>query len=213
MAGLIAIPLLETIYMVLGSSIIALILGFPIGICLFVTSPNGLMENKTINRSLDFLVNIFRSIPFVILMVLLFPLAKLIVGTRIGPTAAIVGLSIAAAPFVARLIESSLKEVDNGLIELGLSMGITNSQIISKILIKEAMPSIVSGVTLTVINLIGYSAMAGAFGGGGLGNLAIRYGYNRFQTDVMIYAVLVIVILVQAVQFLGNIIAFKINKK
>lgn len=206
-------PFLETLYMVLGSSIVAVILGFPMGILIFVTAKDGLMENKFIYSILDFIVNILRSIPFIILMIILFPLAKLIVGSRIGPTAAIVGLSIAAAPFVARIIESSLKEVDSGLIEFGLSMGSSNFEIITKILIKEAMPAIISGITMTIINLIGYSAISGAIGGGGLGNLAIRYGYNRFQTDIMIYSIIVIVFLVQGIQFTGNKIAYKINKK
>jgi D-methionine transport system permease protein len=146
-------------------------------------------------------------------MILLFPLSKLIIGKTIGTTATIVPLSIAAAPFVARVMESSLKEVDRGVIEFSLSMGATVPQIIYKVLIPEALPSIILGVTLTIINLIGYSAMAGTIGGGGLGDLAIRYGLYRFQTDIMIVSVIIIIILVQSIQFIGNTLAAKINKK
>jgi D-methionine transport system permease protein len=146
-------------------------------------------------------------------MILLFPLSRLIVGKTIGTTATIVPLSIAAAPFVARVIESSLKEVDRGVIELGNSIGASVPQIIFRILIPEAMPSLIMGVTLTIINLIGYSAMAGAIGGGGLGDLAIRYGLYRFQTDIMVVSVIIIVLLVQGIQYVGNRLASKISKK
>ncbi|WP_084054646.1 methionine ABC transporter permease [Caldicoprobacter faecalis] len=199
--------------MVFFSTVFSLLLGFPMGVLLVITEKGGIWEKPTLYRILDGIINVLRSFPFLILMVLLFPLSRLIVGKTIGTTATIVPLSVAAAPFVARVIETSLKEVDKGVIEFGQSIGATVPQIIFKILIPEAMPSLIMGVTLTIVNLIGYSAMAGAIGGGGLGDLAIRYGLYRFQTDVMVVSVVVIVILVQGVQFLGNKLASRINKK
>ncbi len=167
-----------------------------------------------LNKILNSIINVLRSFPFIILMIVIFPISNFIVGTSIGTTATIVPLSIAAAPFVARIIEGSIKEVDRGVIELSLSMGgATVPQIIFKVLIPEAMPSLILGITITIINLIGYSAMAGAIGGGGLGNLAIRYGLYRFQTDIMIASVIVIIILVQGVQYLGNKMSAILNKK
>ena len=154
-----------------------------------------------------------RSFPFIILMIILFPLSRIIVGTSIGTTATIVPLSIAAAPFVARVIETSLKEVDPGVIQAAMAMGSTNFQIITKVLIPEAMPSLVAGITLTIINLIGYSAMAGAIGGGGLGDLAIRYGYQRFRTDIMVVSVVIILILVELIQVVGTKISTKLMEK
>ena len=198
---------LQTLIMVLFSTIFSLALGFPLGVLLCVTRPElqgGIMPKPLLNTFLDKVVNVLRSFPFIILMVVLFPLSRVIVGTTIGTKATIVPLSIAAAPFVARVIESSLKEVDSGVVQAARSMGSTNSQIIFKVLIPEALPSLVSGVTLTIINIIGYSAMAGAIGGGGLGDLAIRYGYQRSRTDVLIAAVLVILVLVELIQFIGN---------
>jgi len=205
--------LLQTVYMVFFSTVFSLLLGFPMGVLLVITEKGGIWEKPTLYRILDGTINVLRSFPFLILMVLLFPLSRLIVGKTIGTTATIVPLSIAAAPFVARVIESSLKEVDKGVIEFGQSIGATVPQIIFKILIPEAMPSLIMGITLTIVNIIGYSAMAGAIGGGGLGDLAIRYGLYRFQTDIMVVAVVVIILLVQGVQFLGNKLASKINKK
>jgi len=199
--------------MVFFSTVFSLLLGFPMGVLLVITEKGGIWEKPTLYRILDGTINVLRSFPFLILMVLLFPLSRLIVGKTIGTTATIVPLSIAAAPFVARVIESSLKEVDKGVIEFGQSIGATVPQIIFKILIPEAMPSLIMGITLTIVNIIGYSAMAGAIGGGGLGDLAIRYGLYRFQTDIMVVAVVVIILLVQGVQFLGNKLASKINKK
>lgn len=196
---------LQTLAMVFSSTLFSLILGFPLGILLCVTDPvSGIMPKPVLNQVLSRIVNILRSFPFIILMILLFPLSRIIVGTSIGTTATIVPLSIAAAPFVARIIETSLKEVDPGVIQAAKAMGSTNMQIIVKVLVPEAMPSLVSGVTLTIINLIGYSAMAGAIGGGGLGDLAIRYGYQRFRTDIMIAAVVVILVLVEVIQFIGT---------
>lgn len=204
--------LLETLYMVSVSTIVSLILGLPIGVILVITEKGGIWEKPWINSVLGTIVNVTRSFPFLILMIILFPLARLIVGKSIGPTAAIVPLSIAAAPFVARVIESSLREVDKGIIEAVSSMGATNFEIIFKVLIPEAMPSLVSNITLTIINLIGYSAMAGIIGGGGLGDLAIRYGYYRFDPTVMAASVIIIIILVQIIQLIGNNIALAINK-
>ena len=203
---------METLYMVTFSTIFSLLIGFPIGVLLVVTERGGLWEKPIINTVVGAIVNITRSFPFLILMILLFPLSKLIVGKSIGTTAAIVPLSIAAAPFVARIIESSLREVDKGVIEAVSSMGANNLEIIFKVLIPEAMPTLVSNITLTIINLIGFSAMAGIIGGKGLGDLAIRYGYHRFDGKVMAASVVLIIILVQIVQFIGNNIALAINK-
>ncbi len=213
MADLVIPSLIETLYMVLFSTIFSLLLGFPLGIILVVSEKGNIWEKPKLNQILNSIINILRSFPFLILMIVIFPLSTLIVGKSIGTTATIVPLSIAAAPFVARIIESSLKEVDKGVIELSLSMGATIPQIITKVLIPEAMPSIILGITLTIINIIGYSAMAGAIGGGGLGDLAIRYGHYRRETDVMIASVVIIVIMVQSIQFFGNTLSAKINKK
>ncbi len=204
---LIASPTLETIYMVLFSTLFATLLGFPLGVALVVTEKGGLLENEPIYRTLDSIVNICRSFPFIILMIVLFPLSRIIVGTTIGTTASIVPLSIGAAPFVGRVVESSLKEVEKGLVEAAVSMGTHPKDIILKVMIPEALPSLILGETLTIINIIGYSAMAGAIGGGGLGDLAIRYGFHRFQTDVLVAAVIVIILLVQVIQGAGNKIA------
>ncbi|HHV38463.1 MAG TPA: ABC transporter permease [Tepidimicrobium sp.] len=213
MAELVIPSLLETLFMVAFSTLFSLIMGFPLGILLVITEKDGIWEKPLLNNVLNSIINILRSFPFIILMILVFPISRLIVGKSIGTTATIVPLSIAAAPFVARIIESSLKEVDRGVIELSLSMGATTPQIIFKVLIPEAMPSLILGITITIINLIGYSAMAGAIGGGGLGNLAIRYGLYRFQTDIMIVSVVLIIILVQGIQYLGNKISSIIDKK
>ncbi|MCR5760998.1 MAG: ABC transporter permease [Sphaerochaetaceae bacterium] len=207
---------LQTLSMVFFSTIFSLVLGMPLGILLCVTGPysqGGLKPKPVLNEVLSKIVNVLRSFPFVILMILLFPLSRIIVGKAIGTTAAIVPLSIAAAPFVARIIETALKEVDPGVVQAARSMGSTNSQIIFKVLLPEATPSLVSGVTLTIINLIGYSAMAGVIGGGGLGDLAIRYGYQRFRPDVMAVSVVVILVLVELVQFTGNKISSKMLEK
>ncbi|MCR4676953.1 MAG: ABC transporter permease [Sphaerochaetaceae bacterium] len=207
---------LETLSMVFFSTLFSLILGLPIGVLLCVTGPysqGGLKPKPILNKVLSRIVNVLRSFPFVILMILLFPLARIIVGKAIGTTAAIVPLSIAAAPFVARIIETALKEVDPGVVQAARAMGSTDSQIIFKVLLPEATPSLVSGVTLTIINLIGYSAMAGVIGGGGLGDLAIRYGYQRFRPDVMAVSVIVILIMVEVIQFTGNKIASKMLER
>jgi len=204
---------LETVYMTFVSTFFACLLGFPLGVYLFVTSPSGLAPRPVLYNVLSRIVNIFRSFPFIILMILLIPLTRLIIKTSIGPTAVIIPLSIAAAPFVARVSETALSEVEHGVLVAARAMGSTNFQIIRKVLVPEALPSLVSGLTLTIINLIGYSAMAGAIGGRGLGDLAIRYGYYRFRMDVTIGAVIVILILVEAVQIVGSAVSRSILSK
>ncbi|GAA0084278.1 ABC transporter permease [Clostridium sp. CTA-7] len=201
----------ETIIMVFFSTVFSVILGFVPAIILIVTAPKGLKPNKFIYKILDTIINILRSFPFIILMVFMVPLTRLIVGKSTGIQGAIVPLTIAAAPFVARIIESALKEVDPGVVEAAKSFGASNTQLIFKVMLKEAVPSIISGLTLTVISIIGYSAMAGSIGGGGLGDLAIRYGYQRYQTDVMIVTVLILIIIVQVLQSLGNYLYKKLS--
>jgi len=203
----------ETIYMVSFSVIFSLLIGVPMGILLYVTKPDNILPMNKLNKVLDLIVNIGRSFPFIILMILVLPISRFIIGTTIGSTASIVPLSISAAPFVARIIEGAINEVDRGIIEASISLGASKFQIITKVLIPEAFPSLIHGITLTIINLIGYSAMAGAIGGGGLGDVAIRYGYQRFQVDIMVISVISIIILVQIVQFTGNSIVSKITAK
>jgi len=203
----------ETIYMVSFSVIFSLFIGVPMGILLYVTKPDNILPMNKLNKVLDLIVNIGRSFPFIILMILVLPISRFIIGTTIGSTASIVPLSISAAPFVARIIEGAISEVDRGIIEASISLGASKFQIITKVLIPEAFPSLIHGITLTIINLIGYSAMAGAIGGGGLGDVAIRYGYQRFQVDIMVISVVSIIILVQIVQFTGNTIVNSINAK
>ncbi|APM38043.1 methionine ABC transporter permease [Clostridium kluyveri] len=202
----------ETFYMVIVSTVFAVIIGFIPAVLLIITQPGGLRPNKAVYKVLDVVVNLLRSFPFIILMIAIFPFTKLIVGKAIGTTAAIVPLTIAAAPFAARVIESSFKEVDPGVIEASKSFGASNIQIIFKVMLKEALPSIVLGITLTVISVVGYSAMAGTVGGGGLGNVAVNYGYYRFQTNIMVYTVIILVIIVQLLQTIGDIIYKKLNK-
>lgn len=197
--------LLETIYMIIVPTILATIIGFILAIILVVTKEDGLKPNKNINSLLGFIVNTLRSFPFIILIIALIPMTRFIVGTSIGETAAIVPITIGSAPFIARVIEGSLNEVDKGLIEAAKSFGATKKQIVFKVMIKEAMPSIVSGITLSVISILGYTAMAGAVGAGGLGNIALTYGHQRFDTDVMVYTVITLIIIVQIIQGLGNL--------
>ena len=204
---LVGISTLQTLEMVLFSTLFSMVIGFPLGVLLYSTNFMGITPRPILNQVLSRIVNVLRSFPFIILMILLFPLSRLILGTSIGTTATIIPLSIAAAPFVARLVETALLEVDPGMIQAARAMGSTNSQIIYKVLIPESMPSLVSGITLTIINLIGYSAMAGTIGGGGLGDLAIRYGYQRFRPDVMAASVVVIIVMVEVIQFIGTRIA------
>lgn len=202
----------ETIYMSFVSTFFAVIIGFFLAIILTLTSKNGLRENLKVYATLDVVINTLRSFPFIILMIILFPVTKFLIGKSIGTTAAIIPLTIGAAPFIARLIESAFKEVDFGVIQAAKSFGASDFQIIFKIILVEALPSIISAITLTLIIVIGFSAMVGAVGGGGLGDVAIKYGYYRFQTETMIYTVLILIILVQAVQSLGNYL-YKITKK
>jgi D-methionine transport system permease protein len=203
---------LETLYMVLFSALFSLVIGFPIGILLVITKEGNIWEKRKLNQILEFIINTLRSFPFIILMICLFPLSRLIVGTTIGVNAAIVPLSISAAPFVARIVEGALNEIDKGLIEASSSMGANNLTIIFKVMIPETLPHLIHGITVTIISLIGYSAMAGTIGAGGLGDLAIRFGYQRFKVDIMIYAVIVIIILVQLIQSLGNYLVAKTKK-
>ena len=202
----------ETVFMTFYSTIFSVILGFILAVILTISAEDGLRPNKIIYKVLDVIINILRSFPFIILMVFIIPLTRAIVGTSIGKEAAIVPLTFAAAPFVARIIESSLREVDKGVIEAAKSFGASDFQIIFKVMLKEAVPSIVSGLTLTIISIIGYSAMAGTVGGGGLGYLAVSYGYQRFQKDVMIVTVIILIIIVQALQMLGNYLYKKLSK-
>ncbi len=180
---------------------------------LIVTGENGLRARPTLNKVLGFVVNLARSLPFIILLVVLIPFTRALVGTSIGPTATIVPLTLAAVPFFARVVENSLREVPRGLIEASQSMGSSDWQTVSKVLIPESLPSLILGIALTLISLVGYSAMAGAVGGGGLGDLAIRYGYQRYETEVMIVTVVLLLILVQGVQLLGDRLAAKVSKK
>lgn len=213
---LISTPFIQTIQMVGFSTLFSVLLGLPIGVLLYITDSEekgGIIPKPVLNAILSRIVNVLRSFPFIILMILIMPLSRLIIGTAIGTKATIIPLSIAAAPFVARVIESALREVDPGVVQAAKAMGSTNWQIVYKVLIPEAMPSLVSGITLTIINLIGYSAMAGAIGGGGLGDLAIRYGYQRFRPDIMVITVIIIILLVEIIQLAGNRIVAKMISK
>jgi len=194
----------ETIYMVAISLFIAILVGLPLGVILFVTDEGMFLKNKYVKTIVGFLINLIRSIPFIILLVLLIPLTKLIVGKAIGPTAASVSLSVAAIPFFARIVETAFREIDKGVIEASISVGATPWMIIKDVLIPEAKSSIIQGVTLTTISLVAYSAMAGVVGGGGIGDLAIRFGYYRYDTVVMVTTGVVLVVLVQLIQFRGG---------
>ena len=212
------IPLLtkalgETIYMVVVSMAIASAIGVPLGVLLHPTAKGQILENVIINQTVGSVVNAVRSIPFIILMVAIIPLTRLLVGSAIGTTAAIVPLVIASIPFIGRQVETSLKEVPAGLVEAAQAMGATPAQIITKVLLPEAMPGIVAQLTTVIIALVGESAMAGAIGGGGLGDLAIRYGYQRFRPEVMLATVVVLIVLVQLVQLAGNTLAKHLDKR
>lgn len=211
MAGELAFALWETLYMVVVSTFFSGIFGSLVAILMIITGPSGLKPNAAVYRIVDVLVNLLRSFPFIILLIAIIPLTRLIAGTSIGSTASIVPLTIAATPFVARLMEGSLLEVDRGVVEAAKSFGASTRQIIFGVMIKEAMPSIVLNWAVVAINLLGYSAMAGVVGGGGLGDLAIKYGYNRFQTDVMVYSVAILIVIVQLIQYAGNYIYEKIR--
>ena len=212
------IPLLtkalgETIYMVIVSMAISTAIGVPLGVLLHVTGKGEILDAPLVNRMVGGIVNAVRSIPFIILMVAIIPLTRLIVGSAIGTTAAMVPLVIASVPFIGRQVETSLREVPHGLVEAALAMGATPMQIITRVLLPESMPGIVSQLTTVIIALVGESAMAGAIGGGGLGDLAIRYGYQRFRPDIMIATVVILIVLVQLVQFAGNTLAARLDKR
>lgn len=203
----------DTLVMTLASTLFAYVLGIPLGVLLVVTSPGGLRPHAALNAVLGWIVNIGRSIPFIILLVAIIPFTRLIVGTSLGVPGAVVPLIVAAAPFVGRMVEQSLEEVDGGLVEAAQSFGASTWQIVMKVYLRESLPSLIRGVSITFVTLFGYSAMAGTVGAGGLGDIAIRYGYQRYQSDVMIAAVILCIVLVQVFQSLGDFTARKIDKR
>lgn len=203
----------ETLYMVVVSGLVGFAAGIPLGVILHTTKKGGLMENTKLNTALSTIVNIGRSVPFLVLMVAIIPVTKLLVGTFIGTTAAIVPLSIGAIPFIARLIEGALLEVPSGLVEAAQSMGAAPFQIIRKVLLPEALPAIVNSVTITLVTLVGYSAMAGTVGGGGLGDVAIRYGFHRYDVVIMAVTVVMLIVLVQIIQFIGDALVLRIDHR
>lgn len=204
---------LETLQMTVISTVVAVLLGVPLGVILVITSRGHILQNDVVNKVLGAIVNATRSIPFIILMVAIIPFTRLVAGTSIGTTAACVPLTLAAIPFLARLVETAIKEVNSGVIEAAQSMGATPLQIIWKVLLPEALPTLVDNITVLIVNLISYSAMAGAIGGGGLGDIAIRYGYQRFQGDVMLATIVILIVLVQVIQSAGDYISRAVNKK
>lgn len=203
----------DTLYMTIVSTLFGYVIGLPWGIALTVTGKDGLRPNNIIYRILDVVTNIMRSIPFLILLILVLPLTMIIVGKTYGSTATIVPLVISASPLIARMVESSLNEVDKGVIEAAQSMGANNLQIVWKVLLGEARVSLISGATITIGTILGYSAMAGTIGGGGLGDIAMRYGYYRYQADIMIIAVILLVLLVQILQVVGMILSKKLDRR
>ncbi|KII80427.1 methionine ABC transporter permease [Vibrio renipiscarius] len=203
----------ETLYMVAVSGIVGFAVGIPLGVILHTSKKGGLLENTRLNSILGAVVNVGRSVPFLVLMVAIIPVTKLLVGTFIGTTAAIVPLTIGAIPFVARLIEGALLEVPNGLVEAAQSMGATPLQIINKVLLPEAMPTIVNSVTITLVTLVSYSAMAGTVGGGGLGDVAIRYGFHRYDVLIMAVTVVMLIVLVQIIQSIGDAVVRRVDHR
>lgn len=203
----------ETLYMVGISIVFAILIGMPLGILLFVTDQDLVLKNRFLKMVLGIVTNLVRSIPFIILLVFILPFTDFLIGTKIGPTAASVPLSVAAIPFFARIVESSAREIDGGVIEAAVSVGASPWMIIKDIIIPEIKPGVVSGLTITIISLIGYSAMAGTVGGGGIGDLAIRYGYYRYDNGIMYSTVIILIVLVQVVQYSGDLIAKKVNKR
>ena len=204
---------LETLQMTVISTVVAMILGIPLGVILVVTSKGHILENLAVNKALGVVINATRSVPFSILMVAIIPFTRMIAGTSIGTTAACVPLTIAAIPFLARLVETSIKDINFGVVEAAQAMGASPLQIIRKVLLPEALPTIIDNITVLIVNLIGYSAMAGAIGGGGLGDIAIRYGYQRFQGDVMLATIIILIVLVQLIQMAGDGLSKRMNKK
>ena len=203
----------ETCLMTFGALLCSYALGLPLGVLLTLTAPGGMHRRKRLHALLGTITDVGRSVPFLILMLALIPFTRLITGTSIGPTAAIVPLVIGAAPFVARMVETSLKEVDAKVVEAAQTMGATGWQIVWKVLLPESVPSLIRGTSISTITLIGYSAMAGTVGGGGLGDIAIRYGYQRYQQDVMIVTIILLVIIVQLIQFAFGLLASAIDKR
>ncbi|NNN57776.1 ABC transporter permease [Vibrio sp. 1-2 (7-a)] len=203
----------ETLYMVVVAGLVGFAVGIPLGVILHITKKGGLLENTKLNSSLGAVVNIGRSVPFLVLMVAIIPVTKMLVGTFIGTTAAIVPLTIGAIPFVARLIEGALLEVPTGLVEAAQSMGATPTQIITKVLLPEAMPTIVNSVTITLVTLVSYSAMAGTVGGGGLGDVAIRYGFHRYDVTIMAVTVVMLIVLVQIIQSIGDAVVRRVDHR
>jgi D-methionine transport system permease protein len=210
---LFAAALGETAIMVGASAVLSLLFGLPLSLILVVTDKGGISEHPALNRGLGAVINALRSTPFIILLVALIPFTRLIVGTTIGTVAAIVPLTVAATPYFARIAEMSLREVDHGLIEALRALGATRAQIVREALLPEALPGLVSGFTVTVVTLIGASAMAGAVGAGGLGDLAIRYGYQRFETQIMIGVIVVLIVIVSVIQLCGDLIARRLNRR
>jgi D-methionine transport system permease protein len=205
--------LAETAVMVGASGFLSLLLGLPLGLLLVITAPGGISERPTFNRGLGAVINAFRSTPFIILLVALIPFTRFVVGTTIGTVAAIVPLTVAATPYFARIAEMSLREVDRGLIEALRALGASRWQIVREALVPEALPGLVTGFTVTIVTLIGASAMAGAVGAGGLGDLAIRYGYQRFETTIMVGVIVVLIVVVSIIQLAGDFIARRLNRR
>lgn len=205
--------ILETLYMTLMSTLVGYVIGLPMGVLLAVSDKDGLKPNRVIYRILDVIANIVRSVPFLILLILLMPVTKAIVGKSYGSTATVVPLVVAAGPFIARMVESSIKEVDAGVIEAARSMGASNMRIILKVLLVEARTSLINGATIAIGTILGYSAMAGIVGGGGLGDIAIRYGYHRYEADIMMVTVILLIILVQIFQMIGTALANRLDKR
>lgn len=203
----------DSLYMTLTSTVLAYVIGLPVGILLVISAPGGLKPRPVLYKITDFVVNMLRSVPFLILMILLIPFTRFVVGKAYGPTATIISLTVAAAPFVARLVESSLLEVDKGVIEAAQSMGADLKTIIVKVMLGEARISLIVGVTIALGTILGYSAMAGAVGGGGLGDIAIRYGYQRYEADIMIVTVILLIILMQIFQFAGTKLSKKLDRR
>lgn len=203
----------DTLYMTLASTFFGYVLGLPLGVILAVTDKDGIKPNAFIYKILDIIVNILRSIPFLILLILVIPITRAVVGKTYGSTATVVPLVIAAAPFIARMVESSLKEVNGGVIEAAQSMGAGTFTIIWKVLLAEARTSLLVGVTIALGTILGYSAMAGVVGGGGLGDIAIRYGYYRYQTDIMLVTIVILVLLVQIMQWVGMLLSKKLDRR
>lgn len=205
--------ILETLYMTVVSTVFGYIFGLPMGVLLCVSDKDGLKPNAVLYKVLDFIANIVRSVPFLILLILLIPFTRLILGKSYGSTATIVPLTVAAIPFIARMVESSLKEVDNGVVEAARAMGASIMRIIIRVLLVEARTSLITGATIAIGTILGYSAMAGAVGGGGLGDIAVRYGYYRYQTDIMIVTVILLIVIVQIFQSVGMLIANKLDRR